>query len=41
MIYRMEATDPGIAMPELGRELLHEEGIGLIRDYIDSMDIQG
>jgi hypothetical protein len=37
----MQASDPGIAMPELGRELLHEEGIALIRRYIATMDDQG
>lgn len=37
LLYRMETGDPGIAMPELGRELLHREGIALIRDYIAQM----
>ncbi|QLC26869.1 hypothetical protein HFP57_08130 [Parasphingopyxis algicola] len=41
LLYRMEARDPGIAMPELGRELRHEEGIALIRRYIATMDNQG
>lgn len=37
LLYRMEASDPGIAMPELGRELLHDEGIALIYRYIATM----
>ena len=37
-IYRMESTDPGIMMPELGRTLVHEEGVQLIRDWIAAMD---
>jgi uncharacterized repeat protein (TIGR03806 family) len=41
LLFRMEARDPGIAMPELGRELLHEEGIALIRRYIATMENQG
>jgi hypothetical protein len=26
LVYRMESTDPGIAMPELGRATVHAEG---------------
>ncbi|MCA1749962.1 MAG: hypothetical protein LC634_10735 [Sphingomonadales bacterium] len=37
LLFRMEASDPGIAMPELGRELLHREGIALIHAYIARM----
>lgn len=41
LLFRMQTSDPGIAMPELGRELLHEEGIALIRRYIATLDDQG
>jgi uncharacterized repeat protein (TIGR03806 family) len=34
LIYRMKSKDPGIAMPELGKELLHKEGIALISQWI-------
>lgn len=37
LIYRMQSTEPDVAMPELGRALLHEEGIALVRRWIDSM----
>ena len=37
LLYRMEHTDPGIRMPELGRQLVHEEGVALIRAWIKSM----
>jgi uncharacterized repeat protein (TIGR03806 family) len=37
MIYRMDSTDPGIAMPELGRATVHREGLALLRDWIDAM----
>ncbi|HEX8300842.1 SO2930 family diheme c-type cytochrome [Sphingomonas sp.] len=36
LIYRMESTDPGIAMPELGRATVHEEGVAMLRKWIDS-----
>jgi uncharacterized repeat protein (TIGR03806 family) len=37
LVYRMESTDPGIAMPELGRATVHKEGIALVRTWIDGM----
>jgi len=37
MIYRMESTDPGIMMPELGRKLVHKEGVELVRKWIKEM----
>jgi hypothetical protein len=30
----MASTDPGVMMPELGRSLVDEEGVALVRDYI-------
>ncbi len=36
--YRMETTDPGSMMPELGRALQHTEGAALIRAWISEMD---
>lgn len=38
MLHRMETTNPGAMMPELGRALQHEEGAQLIRDWIANMD---
>lgn len=35
--YRMESVDPGVMMPELGRSVVHEEGVALIRDWIAAM----
>ena len=37
MIYRMKSRDPGAMMPELGRSLVHEEGVQLIADWISSI----
>lgn len=34
LLYRMESNDPGIRMPELGRQMMHEEGVALIREWI-------
>ncbi|MBN3522106.1 hypothetical protein JYB62_19035 [Algoriphagus lutimaris] len=36
--YRMNSTEVGIAMPELGRTTIHQEGVALIREWINSMD---
>ena len=38
LVYRMEHTDPAIAMPELGRSTVHIEGVRVIRDWISSLN---
>ncbi len=40
MIHRMQSTEPGIAMPEVGRATVHEEGVTLIGDWIKGMTAQ-
>ena len=37
MVYRLESTDPGIAMPEVGRSTVHKEGAALLRQWIAEM----
>src|SRR5262249_12301176 len=37
LVHRIEATEPGIRMPELGRTVVDERGVKLIRDWIASM----
>jgi uncharacterized repeat protein (TIGR03806 family) len=37
LLFRMEDTDPAIAMPELGRATNHSEGIAVVRDWINSL----
>ncbi len=37
MIYRLKSLDPGIAMPELGRGSVHEEGVALLEQWIRTM----
>lgn len=38
LIFRMESTDPGIMMPELGRSVPDPEGIALLRAWIAAME---
>lgn len=38
LLFRMESTDPGAMMPELGRSTVHAEGVALIRDWISGLD---
>ncbi len=35
--YRMQTNNPGERMPELGRSLVHQEGLALIQDWINKM----
>lgn len=37
LTYRMASTDPGERMPELGRSLVHREGLALVRAWIAQM----
>jgi uncharacterized repeat protein (TIGR03806 family) len=37
LVYRMKVMDPGIAMPEIGREQVDAAGVQLISDWIKSM----
>jgi len=40
LIYRLQSTDPGEMMPELGRTVVHREGLELIREWIRQMPVQ-
>jgi uncharacterized repeat protein (TIGR03806 family) len=37
LIYRLKSLDPGIAMPELGRAMVHEEGVALLSEWIKGL----
>jgi len=37
IVYRIESIEPEIRMPELGRNLVHAEGVALVRDWITAM----
>jgi len=38
LVFRLQHTDPAIAMPELGRSAIHTEGVKLISDWIAAMN---
>lgn len=38
LLYRMQHTDPAIAMPELGRSAIHAEGVQVVSDWIASLN---
>ncbi len=38
LVYRMEADDPGVMMPEIGRVIPHAEGIELVRAWIAGLE---
>jgi len=37
LVFRMKTNDPSIAMPEIGREQIHTEGVALIEEWIRKM----
>jgi uncharacterized repeat protein (TIGR03806 family) len=37
LVYRISSTEPEIRMPELGRNLVHEEGVAMVREWITAM----
>lgn len=41
LVLRMESTDPGVMMPELGRQLRDEAAIALMHQWIAGMDANG
>jgi len=41
MVHRMATTEPGVAMPEVGRAMVHKEGVKLVSDWIAGMKQEG
>ncbi|NLU91144.1 SO2930 family diheme c-type cytochrome [Chitinophaga sp. Ak27] len=37
LVYRMNSIEPGTAMPELARTVIHKEGVALIRQWVNGM----
>jgi hypothetical protein len=37
MVSRMEATEPGMRMPELSRSTVDAKGVALIREWISGL----
>lgn len=40
LLYRMASTEPGVAMPELGRATAHSEALALLTRWIEEMPVQ-
>ncbi|MES2336993.1 MAG: SO2930 family diheme c-type cytochrome [Pseudomonadota bacterium] len=40
LIHRLTSTEPGVAMPELGRATAHAEGIALLSQWIAKLPVQ-
>ena len=40
LTYRMQSSEAGVAMPELGRSVIDEDGAALVRAWIASMDTE-
>ena len=38
LVFRMQHSDPAIAMPELGRSAMHTEGVKVVSDWIAAMN---
>ena len=38
VVYRMNSAETGIAMPEIGKTIIHEEGVALIAEWINEME---
>lgn len=38
MMHRLRSLEPGVAMPEVGRSLVHEEGAALLSEWIAEME---
>jgi len=39
--YRMQSLDPGVMMPELGRQTVDTRAVALMRDWIAHMNADG
>jgi uncharacterized repeat protein (TIGR03806 family) len=37
LVYRIESTAPGTMMPEVGRSVVHAEGVQVVRDFISQL----
>lgn len=41
LLYRMQSTDPGVMMPELGRQRVDARAVALMQEWISRMDAEG
>jgi len=40
LLARMQSTRPKEMMPQIGRSVVHEEGVALVRDWIQSLPME-
>jgi uncharacterized repeat protein (TIGR03806 family) len=40
LFYRITSTEPGVMMPEIGRKSIHKEGVALIREWIEGLEVE-
>ncbi|NCP18391.1 MAG: hypothetical protein GW855_04430 [Erythrobacter sp.] len=40
LVYRMASDEPGVAMPELGKSIVHEDGVEVVERWIGGMAAQ-
>ncbi|WP_262692419.1 SO2930 family diheme c-type cytochrome [Kordiimonas aestuarii] len=38
LVYRLNSVDPGVMMPEVGRTIVHDEGVALLKEWIASIE---
>ncbi len=36
-VYRMASNEPDVRMPEIGRSIVHDEGVALVREWVNSL----
>lgn len=41
LVYRMASAEPAIRMPELGKAIVHDAGVALVAEWIDSLTPEG
>jgi uncharacterized repeat protein (TIGR03806 family) len=39
LVHRMESSEPGVMMPQFGRTVTHDEGVALVRAYVESLPV--
>jgi uncharacterized repeat protein (TIGR03806 family) len=37
LMFRIDSTEPGLMMPQIGRSLIHKEGVALVREWITGL----
>jgi hypothetical protein len=41
LVARMESTRPKEMMPQIGRSVVHQEGVALVREWVRSLPAEG